>query len=186
MLCSRDNVKDFGSITDSTDTADTLIEDLIDRVSARIEKYCDRTFAEAIYTEYYDGNGCDYMYTNQYPIVTVSGIYDDSSWVWGEDTLISGTTYRVSSNNRKILLYSSYFTPATENIKIVYTAGYTDIPYDIQQVCITEVLRTYKRKLEPDVSSKAMSEGGQNTYITDAFLPTSIDVLKSYKRLYVI
>lgn len=184
-LCTRDDVKLFGTITDSTDAADTLIKDLIDRVSTRIERYCDRVFEEATYTEYYDGTGTDYLYTNQYPIVTISGIYDDTLWAWGEDTLISGTEYRISNNKRKVL-YNTYFTDASENIKIVYTAGYTTIPYDIQQVCITEVLRIYKRKLEPDVSSKSMQDGGQNVYITDAFLPSSVSVLNSYKRLYVI
>ena len=52
------------SIADATVKA--KIDCLIKQASAAIEKWCDRTFTETVYREWYDGNGTCYLKTNQY------------------------------------------------------------------------------------------------------------------------
>ena len=49
-------------------TVNAQITALIAQASAAIEKFCDRTFAETEYREWYDGTGTQYLKLNQYPI----------------------------------------------------------------------------------------------------------------------
>jgi hypothetical protein len=181
MLCTVDNVKSYIGINTIDSTEDALIETLIDAVSTMFVSYCGRGFESATYTEYYSGN--DYpntVYTNNFPIITVSGIYDDTSWTFGSDTLISGSNYMV--DDISITLLPGYvFSAGKKNIKVIYTAGYSTIPSDIKQACIEEAARKYKRKDRIDISAISLSNESISMF-SDEFLPATKIVLNRYKR----
>lgn len=184
-LCTLSDVKLLLGIQSIDTNEDDLISTLIDNVSSMFETYCGRTFTSTTYTEYYDGLGGDKLYTNQYPIVSVSGIYDDSSWAYGVDTLIDSSYYRISTNGLSVnLVPGQIFSEGSGNIKIIYTAGYTTIPLDLKQACIDEVARKYKRRDRIDVT--AISLGNESiSMFSDDFLPTTKIVLNSYRRISI-
>lgn len=183
-LCTRKQVKDFLGITGVDAVADTKINDLITGVSSIIETYCGRVFELTEHTEYYDGHGDDTLYTQQSPITTVSGIWEDVNREWGVDTVFEPSDYIVLED--RVLLKGYYFNRGKTNIKIIYSAGYETIPADIAQVAVQEVARAYKHNNNLGVFSSTTMDSVTTNFITDAFLPQSVIVLDSYKGLFVV
>lgn len=182
-LCTLAQVKEYNDITATTN--DTLLTNLITRVSKEIETYCDRIFESASYTEYHNGGGNDKFFTNQYPIITGSGIevWDDIDWEWGSGDLIDSDDYMVT-DNLYIQLKSLIFVAGINNVKISYTAGYSTIPTDLTQVCIEEVSRTFKKRKHIEIASKSLPDGSVS-YVVESFLPKTITILNHYKRKYI-
>lgn len=182
-LCTLAEVKEYNDITDTTN--DTLLTNLISRVSKEIETYCDRTFSSASYIEYHNGGGNDRVYTNQYPIITGSGVevWDDIDWDWTSDDLVDSDDYMV--DDYCIQLKSLIFVDGVNNVKISYTSGYDTIPTDLIQVCIEETIHTFKKRKHIDISSKALADGTVS-YVIDSFLPKTLAVLNYYKRRYMV
>lgn len=184
-LCTVQDVIDYGGddrINDATDH--TLLESLINAVSTSIETYTSNQILSRERTEYHDGTGNKYIYPYYTPITSISGIWDDVSWEWGSSTEIDSSLYRVKNNNT-IVLYNTTTTVGDQNIKIIYTAGYATVPYDIKQVCVEEVLRRYKRRSNIDISAISMDDGSISI-MSDDLLPRNKMILNKYKRVRVI
>jgi hypothetical protein len=182
-LATRLEVKNFLNIAASDNTIDNLIHDLINRVSSIFEKYCNKTFLQADYTEYYDGEGSAMLFLDKYPVQSVDSIYDDVSWQWGSDTKLDSAYYRIA--DEKIIVYNyGTFSKGTQNIKITYNAGFTSVPYDLKQACVEEVGRIFNRRKQRDITNESIGDGNK-TYITDNFLPLTKTVLDKYKSIGV-
>jgi hypothetical protein len=189
-LCSLEDVRAF--LTQSAgksqhtgySEADSLVEDLIDRVSTAFETYCDREFLSRERTEYYDGTGTRYLFPNYYPITSVSGIWDSTTWGWDSSNLISSDDYKIKNLNT-IVLKSTVFSKDDQNIKITYTAGYGTVPNDLKQACVEEVSRAYKNRKNIDVVDRAAVDGSSTRYIKE-LLPTTIVVLNRYLRQGIV
>lgn len=155
-------VKSFLGVTDNN--SDALINNLIDRVSARIETYCSRTLGSATYMdEIYDGDGLSRsLFLRQWPVISVSSLYDDINRSWGSDSLIASADYVVHNDwgEIKLIKNSSLWAPSLEpkfgkgvgNIKVTYTAGYllpggsgsgSALPADIEGACNDLVYMDY-------------------------------------------
>ena len=186
-LCTLENVRTYLDIpVDKKDPEkDALYQSYIDRISVRMNNYCDRIFESTTYTEYYDGGGMSYLYTNQYPIISVTSINDDSGWSWTSSTVISGVNYRVANNSRSILLKNMRFGNYTENVKIVYIAGYATIPGDLIDACATEVVAAFKKRKDPHITAKTADDGSGTRYQTN-FLPSTKGVLDKYKNKAIV
>jgi len=52
----------------------TILETIRDEVEDWVENYCHRTFESASYAKYYDGNGGQYIYLNDYPITALTRV----------------------------------------------------------------------------------------------------------------
>lgn len=169
------------------DDAEDVVEALISRVQKMFESYCDRTFDAATYTEYHDGNYQSKIITDQWPITTVSGIWEDSSWEWGSGSELDSTSYR-TVHSRYIVLNAGYFTKAPQSIKIIYTAGYSTIPEDLKHACVMEVVRLFRNfyKAE-DIGTFGRTEGDvTTTYQTEDLLPAVKTILAKYRRVMAL
>jgi hypothetical protein len=183
-LCSLEEAKRFYDITTSKAEDDTLIEELIGRVSSLFHSYIGiDQIKSKVYTEYYDGDGTEYLFLDKVPVISVTSIHEDNDWTFGSDVLLDALTYRVA-NKRYITLKDDVFAPGTQNIKVVYTAGYAVVPEDIKQVCIEESIRRFKNRNNFDLVSKTMPDGSVN-YSEKGLLRSTTDVLNKYKRVTV-
>ena len=187
-LTTRARVQEYrvanGETLDSTPEINTQIDNLINSVSSRFESHCDRHFVSRAYTEYLDGKGSSVIYPKQYPITAVESTHSDSGCKWLVKDLINSDNYRVVDENSIVLKSGMMFPDAVQNIKLVYTAGYTDIPYDLENACINEVLRTLNTFEEIGVSEKR-SNDFLIKYITNSFLDETATVLNRYRRKQV-
>lgn len=168
------NVKTYLGIAGSAD--DALIENLIDRVTNFVQKYCNRKFTKSNYDEYYDGSGTGYLLLPNYPIDSVTLLEID-------DITKASTDYAIYTDSGMIRLKNGQFTDGILNVHVTYTAGYANVPKDLEQAC-TEIvaMKYYSRGTEKfGVTARSFGEGGTISY--EKTLPAEIkSVLDLYKR----
>ena len=182
-LCTLDEVRDYMGMTGSSSVVDDVLADLITRVTEGFHKDCGVTqFKATDHTEYYSGAGTIELFVINTPVNTIASIYEDSDWVYGEDTKIDEDTY--APLNNMVVLKDSVFNIGIRNIKITYNAGYNDIPGDLKQACIEETVRKFKKRENVDIISKSGADGSF-TKIQHGKLKDTIEILKNYKSLGV-
>jgi len=121
------DIKEYLTITESGQ--DSKLAGFLNNSISEIERYCNRKFKYNTYTEYYDGDGLELLYTRTYPLKSITSIkyYDTETEVFID--LIDGTGDTIANSveitNDYILLRKGYVFPAgTRNIQIVCVAGY--------------------------------------------------------------
>ena len=135
LLTSLANFKALIKKTD--DTSDNIINRMIAASSHEIENYTKRKLrgrtygANGIPVDYYNGNGTARVYTNQYPIISVTSLYDDTTKSWGSAYLKASTEYIIWKDEGIIELYhdatnGATFNKSISNIKLIYSAGYDE------------------------------------------------------------
>jgi hypothetical protein len=142
-LTTLAHVKEFLGIPTATTTDDTFLQNVITRISDDIEKECGRTFHASDLTEYYNGDGTDTLVLKNFPINSIASIHDDTDRVYGSDSLISASDYIFYSDEGMIQLDGLTFMKGLRNVKVVYNAGYSTIPTDLEKACIQRVCADY-------------------------------------------
>jgi len=186
-FCTLAEVKNFmlGSRDVSDDVEDGNMELMIDAVSVGMETYMDRKILSREDTEYYDGDGTKHLFLDRYPITTVSGVWDDTDWSWGSSTLIASTSYRTRNDGRGLVMNNLVFNKFNQNVKVIYTAGYSSTPADLKMACIEETARRFHKKRDINIYSKTM-EDGTNVFLQHDFLPHNQIIMDKYKRKDVL
>jgi hypothetical protein len=110
-----------------TSGEDTTISELITAVSKAIRRYCRREFDSQSFDELYSGTGDYRLQLNQYPIVSVSQVATSSAGVPISDFEIDTA--------RGWLTRLFGWDEGVDNYRVVYTAGYSTIPEDVQEAC---------------------------------------------------
>lgn len=140
----------------SATTWDAQLAILIPAVQAMIERYCNRIFESATYTEYKDGDRSDTLVLKNGPVTAITSVklVDPS----GSVTVLSTydpSAYAFETLTNKLVLNNSYdarwiaddrgstwadtrmgkypnWPYGFQNIQVIYTGGYTSIPADLQ------------------------------------------------------
>lgn len=173
-------------------TDDTLIDNLIDRVSAAIVLYCGREFAQQTYTETLTSIADYDLIVRHTPIVSVSLITLDGDTVPADD-------YTLQDPEPGFIFNKNFWdwTGAEQLYSVTYIAGYIlpsftsgtkNLPKDVEMAAIESVKAAYlgraadptsKSEMVPEVYSVSRSVGGSNSIgITDS----SRLLLDAYKR----
>jgi uncharacterized phiE125 gp8 family phage protein len=136
-LTSLATVKEYLNITVGSE--DNLLERLINSCTDFIESYCGRRFKIEVYvSEKYDGNSEKKLYLKNYPIILVSELKIDN-------IVIALADFKIY-NNEGSLYYTAGFNKEMQNILVSYQAGYSTIPYDLEQACIKLVAGIYQSR----------------------------------------
>lgn len=146
-LVSLYDAKDFLKI--SGESEDSIIESMINRASSWANSYTQRLLLSRVNTDYYDGDGTGTLILNQYPVTTLTSLYDDVDRAFGAGTAIDvGSNVVLDGNNGLIRLFNQVvaFNKGILNVKAVYTAGYTlsAVPASIQEAVLLYVGNSYR------------------------------------------
>ena len=145
-IISLNDVNEYLSTTSSSASLSTFYSNCISRVSDQIEAYCQLPIASQSFRGLYSGNGTNELFLNNYPIVSVSSLKYRNNPTENWQSIISSGS--ISGNciihPYKLELYNYYFTCGSQNIEVVYNAGFTNIPNDIKQVAIEMCAIIYK------------------------------------------
>lgn len=162
---------------------DSVLENLIDGVSWRFNKYTGRDLKARDRTDYYDGDGTDVLYVDNFPINSISTIYNDSDLEYGADTEV--TEYIYYSTTGMIILEDDNFYDYNQAVKIVYNAGYSVIPYDLKKACKDQVKYEFYQWKNNQEGVTSVSLGGETVtkQEIDGMLPQVVKVLDLYKRI---
>lgn len=179
-LITLAQVKEMRGIGTTTD--DTLLTNIITRVDKAVKEICKRDFEATTYTEKRNGNGLSILFTNQYPINSITSLTQidkDSvvTYTW------ASTDYIYESGQGLIQLRNGTFPQGLQNIKVVYNAGFSTIPVDLQQACIEYAGWIFENRAKERVGiiSRMMSDGSTLRYTQ--YLPIEVSlVLDRYKK----
>ena len=178
LLSTLANLKERLGITGSTE--DTYLTNLLRRASARIEAILGRTVVTAVYTEFYDGDGTTCINLRQGPVTSVSSLeyvsYDGAggssltAYTANGDFFLRGdeTNFRLPGY---LEFYGSNLTNGQQNYKVVYTAGYSSVPYDIEQACLHAAVWFRNERKDTGSSGRDVGDGSlslrENTKLDD-------------------
>ena len=176
-LTSRDDLKEVLGIVDNSE--DNLLDNIINRATDIIESYCNgRRFKSTLYTEEkYDGNDGKYINARHYPITDVTkvernlGSVGDTDW----DTLNDDFWAYIDDGSGPGQFYYEFgFVRGARNYRFTYTAGYTDIPYDLEEACLELCVWIYKDRQNKGLQSETL---GEYSYTKVSFTGNPIEAL---------
>ena len=180
-LTTLANVKEFLSITNAS--SDALIRSLITRISVQIENFVERPILVDDYTEITDGreNNRGHLMVEQFPINSIDTLHDDDNRVYDASSLIPAADYVFEASYGVVKLTDgAVFDVGIHNVKIVYNAGFADIPGDIEQVAIDLVDRKLHNAGRQNLKSEKL---GRWAAAYGAELPEDVkEVLARYKK----
>ncbi len=135
LLTSLNNFKSYIEKTD--DENDNVINRFVTAASHEIENYTRRKLrgrtygANGLDADFYSGNSKNKLYVDQYPIISVTELYDDIDRLFTSATLKSSTDFIIWKDDGIIELFGdaakgSIFQKSIGNIKLIYSAGYDE------------------------------------------------------------
>ena len=179
-LTTLDNVKSWLGLTTTTD--DALLTRLISASSGFIQSILNRMLASQAYTEIRDGKGTRSLSLANYPVTAVATLTIDGITI-PPAPAVNQAGYVFSSG--QIMLYGYCFTRGFQNIAISYTAGYSTIPYEIEQACIELCVLRYKERDRIGQVSKSIA--GEVVSFTQKDMPADVmTLLQQYKRVITV
>jgi hypothetical protein len=153
-LCAVSDVKELLDIDSGDSSKNNLITRKINQATEMIEGYTGRRFAAATYTEYYDGTLTDQLVLKQRPINSVTSLSARSTTLNDADWDVVPTNDYFIDTNAGILSAVSTFYGGWDRWQVIYNAGYSTIPSDLQEACAT--LSAYLTTTAADFSGGAI------------------------------
>jgi len=155
---------------------DTLITELAEAVYESMEDKCGRNFLRAERTEYYDGEGADFLLLKNRPVDTgeTFSLWDDTSLEWDADDLIDADDYEVKADEGIVVTdgWKFHNGHGQRNMKVTYTGGFTaaNVPGLLVRGILAWIAAEYHRVSQGAHGVK--SEGqGQEKIVYDSELP---------------
>lgn len=197
-LITLNEYKVFNGITDADIDRDNMLSSIISGWSLSVENYLDIGIASATRTEYYNGNGSNFINLNHYPVISITSITFDAQ---GEEPeVIAGSNFVVREDMGTVKFKPTStnqrsFSAGWQNIKVIYVAGYATTPADIKMAMFrlvkqahdsNQVSGIFKSESIPDYSYTL--NDGFGAYNGQSFgIPNDvIFTLNKYKRVNVL
>ena len=191
-------VKTYLGITAAT--WDTLLESLVDSVTAEIETYCDRRIKQTAYTnEEYNGTGTNTILLRQYPVATGETFtlqQRDSADNQSSFSSLDSQEYFVDDNGL-VRFANNVFLKFIKHYRVSYTAGIdfdaagggTTLQAagagDLELACWKLIATAfYDRKNSSKIKSESLADYSV-TFARDVDLDPSVkSTLEKYRRPY--
>jgi hypothetical protein len=165
-LITLEQAKLVLGIADTDDSQDPIIQTQIDAVSAGICNYCDRAFVVQTYRDQlmYPSMGFgEPLRARQYPIQLDDVGVPTLFTVTVDGNVIDPTSYDLDAENGRAYMINGGWAGAT--ILLDYTAGFAEIPADVQAAANEWLTsRWLSRGRDPAVTSEAIFEVITTTY----------------------
>jgi len=174
-LTTYADVKEFLKVGNDNDQS--LLGRLVLAASDFLTTWLSRDIKSQTYTEYRNGKGHSKLMLKNYPVTAVSSLAINGVPI----PLSDGQSVGYLFDERSLYLIGYTFTIGFLNVKIVYTAGYTTIPYAISQACIDLVALKYKEKDRVGVQSINLATE-TITYKTWDLTSQAKGMLNEYRR----
>lgn len=163
---------------------DSFIERLINSASQQIDRYCNRRFVSTSYVEIFDGNRSNQLLLGNMPVTALSELNVDSLRVFGSSTIVAATEYGRTGNI--ITKNSGNWGNVRQSIRVSYTAGFTEVPADVENACIMLVELYYRMKNDRRIGRESQSKAGEDITFVDGLPKAVTDVLDNYKIIPMV
>jgi len=166
-LTSIAAVKAFAGITGAA--TDTVLEQLVTNASAFIRSYTSRDFTSSSYEITRSGRDTTSLQLPQYPITAVERVEVDGYMIPPASS-VTQAGYRFDAE--QLVLTGYRFNRGQLNVRILYTAGYAEVPADIAQACIELVTLKFRMRDKLEISSKSLAN--ETISFTQRDMPASV------------
>lgn len=180
-LTTRADYKAYAGIKSTN--SDAEIDSLIPKISQFVKTYCRRSFVDYWDTplvQVFDG-GYRELILAETPLVAVASVQQSTDFGVTYTTLTRNTDWVIRGDT----VYSTDprgFEPLVNGYKVTYTAGYEDVPNDLE-LAIMDLITYYRKNDSAIHSSKSPGTNAvQIEYISTTNLPAHI---KRVLDLYV-
>ena len=185
-LTTLEHAKQQIGIPDADTNYDDILTRFINSCSNIIENYCDRKILARDYTDYFSGNNQRNFMLSQWPIQTIDEVWIDQNSMFDDSNdQLDSTEYAIDQLSDDsigiILLGGQVFPVGIRNIKVVYNAGYSSVPAEIEEACLWWVDNLYTMRDNRSINTKSKGKNNENTTYRDD-LP---DVVKNMIAPYV-
>jgi uncharacterized phiE125 gp8 family phage protein len=192
-ITTKSKVKSYLGLSGTTH--DTLLDELIKNATASIERYCNRNFTEATYTEYFDTEPVAKLFLRNFPVSSLTSVqYRNGTWgaITWENLNIND--YLLNENGKVSLAF--VLPQAEKYIKIVYVGGYKidfanetnpalhNLPADLTQIATEIVAQTFNQRTSVGISNET-TEGQSITYKDSDVTKQYSSRLMSYRSINV-
>jgi len=156
-LTTRALVKSHLGLGDSSTTHNVLIDSLVTGLSSQLQSRSGRHFGSWVHTETYDGLGVGRLWLEQGPLQSVTSIEELSYSDAGEAALELdawryegvGRSSELGGDDRRahiVRLDGGKFSRGVRNWRVIYTAGYVNIPAGLTMDCTRLVVAHFRRR----------------------------------------
>lgn len=167
-------VHDELDIPTSKTSDDAFLQRAISQVSAQVAKYCNRVFPvetvrDTIYPErdaypWQTPGGVSPLQLSRWPVVRVRSVQ-----IKAAPGFVHGAEYRVDAPSGQLIRLDRWTQYPTqwwpEQTEVVYDAGYSTIPVDLQDAVLRLITaRYYNRGRDPTLKSQTQPGLGDQTY----------------------
>ena len=152
----------------STDVSqDAYLERLINSSSEQIERYCGRKLVSQAYTRFFDGNRSNELLLPDIPASAITTVSVDSTRLFPVESNLLPEEYSLVDG---IVLrrHSGFWAVGSQNIKVAYTAGFAEIPADLEDACILLVELRFRMKSDRRIGRESQTKQGETiSYSSD-------------------
>lgn len=182
-LVTRAEYKTYAGI--SSTNQDAILDFIIPRISALVKTYCRRTFVDWVdvdKTEIYNGD-VPYIVLQESPVVSITSFSYSTDYGQTWTALTQYEDWVLEDN--MLVPIGGTFPKYLRGYKVVYKAGYDDVPVDLA-LAVFDLISFY---LKNEGTASAVKRTNTNTmqieYITDVGFPSHIRrVLDQYVMDY--
>lgn len=176
-LTTLASVKSYLNIDVTNTNSDTELQRLITSVSGMIRNWVNRDLTTATYTDKLNGTNSTVIMLPNYPVtsiasITIGGLVMPVSDYIYDDTQITLLNGRYAPNGRM-------------NVIVNYTAGFTTVPSEVDQVCVEMVSKKFKHRDRIGVSSKGLA-GETTSYDLKDMREETLTMLAAYTKVVPI
>jgi hypothetical protein len=179
-LTTLAKVKSHLGIKDADTTGDALLGWMITAVSKWFYSQVQREFKTSTPTFTFDGDGGQSVTLPQQPVTSVTSVTVDD-YVIPARTVIGDDGYILDNGRVKLVGYR--FDPGVANCLIVYAAGASAIPEDVEQAVIQQIAEVYRARDRAGLSSRTVPSGETVTFRPDGITYFVQSVIDTYKRV---
>lgn len=171
-ITTKEKVKTFLGISGTTH--DNLIDELIKNATSSIERFCNRSFTEATYTEYFDTDKVFKLFLRNFPVSSLTSVQYRGG-TWGAITWLDLNVNDYLLNDNGKVTFAFLLPEAEKYIKIVYVGGYKinfadelditehTLPADLTQIATEIVAQTFNQRASAGILTES-TEGQSITY----------------------
>jgi len=169
---------------------DTLLESLIDGVSAQMQDWMSREIPSATATdEKIDSVGEIKIQTIHYPIVTVTtltedavALVEDTDFEMNEEDLRRGQITRISGNN------TQPWASGKRVVKITYVHGFATVPVSLENAATALVVARFFETIQSGkgwrgLASKGVDPAASINYDKDIWTRETIPAMAPFRRM---
>jgi uncharacterized phiE125 gp8 family phage protein len=166
-------------------TQDSMVEFFINASSDYIESETDRMLKSQSHTEYHDGKKSNILVLREFPVTAIASVkLDNTGKFSGSETLVDPENYTIGDEGNS-LYYRGYLPSGYRNIQVIYTAGLTTIPADLQNACLWAMTYYYQMRENRDIGRSAKGKGDESVSILQEMPPEVKNVVARFTRLEV-